>query len=809
MNKKPNNSKQISKQAKKPIVLIPDNDCRSRSAEELLHELQVHQVELEMQNEDLRLTQIELEKSRDRYIDFYDFSTIGYITLNHKAMIEEINLTGTKLLGMDRSKLIHRRFAPFVAPLDRDRWNLYFLSVLKNDDIQECELEFLRKDGSSFYGLLNCILLKKNDENPVVRIVLTDITKLKQAKAAILDTNIELQATFAAIPDLLFEIGMDGRYYKCHAHNTDLLAKPCDEILGKTIFEVLPQEAAQTCMSALQEASVKGRSYGKQICLPLQQGNHWFELSVAPKNEEENQDKRFIVLSRDITMRKQAEVDLRIAAVAFESQESLMITDAKGVILRVNKAFTKITGFTAKEAVGHTPHMLHSDMYNKFFYHGMWKTLKLTGSWHGEIWGRRKNGELYLKWLTISAVKADGVVTHYVGADTDITELSNAKFAAEKANRAKSEFISSMSHELRTPLNAILGFAQLLERGSPEPTAPQMTKIKEIIRGGWYLLDLINEILDLSSIESGKVSLSPEFLSLPQLLLECKAMMDPQAKLRNIQLNFAKINQSIYVYGDRTRLKQVLINLLSNAIKYNREHGTVDLTCNTNVLKQVRISISDNGDGLSPENLAQLFQPFNRLGKESTSVEGTGIGLVVCKKLLEQMNGNIGVESTVGVGSVFWFEMPVADEIPLVAVSDESETCTQKKYDLSALRTLMYIEDNPASLSLIEHIIEGRPGIRLLSAMNGNVGIELAITHLPDVILMDINLPGINGVEVIKNLRGNPSTKHMPVIALSAEVNPDGIENAIEAGVFRYLTKPLNLDDFLNAIDEALKMSNE
>ena len=503
--------------------------------------------------------------------------------------------------------------------------------------------------------------------------------------------------------------------------------------------------------------------------------------------------------------RKQAEEALRIAAVAFESQESLMITDANGVVLRVNQAFTETTGYTAEETVGQTPKLFQSDIYDADFYDAIWETIQLTGTWHGEVWGSRKSGELYPKWLTISAVKGDdGAITHYVGADIDITELSNAKIAAEKANRAKSEFISSMSHELRTPLNAILGFAQLLERGSPVPTPTQMIRLKEILRGGWYLLDLINEILDLASIESGKVSLSPEYMSLQEILLECKTMMEPQAKLRDIQLNFLQLDHSLLVYADRTRVKQVLINLLSNAIKYNREHGTVEVKCHVSTLNRIRISIKDTGEGLPSEKLAQLFQPFNRLGQESSAVEGTGIGLVVSKKLIEQMGGNIGVESTVGVGSVFWFELALADELQLPEVRNEPISLAVKVFDHSQQRTLLYVEDNPANLSLVEHIIEGRPDIRLLSAMNGNVGIELAGAHVPDVILMDINLPGISGFDVLRILRSDPLTKHIPIIALSANVMLHDIANAMEAGFFRYLTKPIELNEFMSAIDEAL-----
>ena len=447
-------------------------------------------------------------------------------------------------------------------------------------------------------------------------------------------------------------------------------------------------------------------------------------------------------------------------------------------------------------------------MHDACFYNAMWETIRRTGTWHGEIWGRRKNGELYPKWLTITAVKGDdGAVTHYVGADIDITELSNAKIAAEKANRAKSEFISSMSHELRTPLNAILGFAQLLELGPPAPTPTQMIRLKEILRGGWYLLDLINEILDLASIESGKVSLSPECVQLHEILLECKTMMEPQAEQRDIQLNFPPLDHSLFVYADRTRVKQVLINLLSNAIKYNCEHGTVEVTCSANAMKQVRISVKDTGKGLPPEKLAQLFQPFNRLGQESSTVEGTGIGLVVSKKLIEQMGGNIGVESIVGSGSVFWIELAVTDELQLAEVRSKSVMLATKIHDQSQQRTLMYIEDSPANLSLVEHIIEGRPDIRLLSAMNGNIGIELVGAHLPDVILMDINLPGISGVDVLRILRSDPLTKHIPIIALSANAMSHDIANAMEAGFFCYLTKPLKLNEFMNAVDEALSLA--
>ena len=389
-------------------------------------------------------------------------------------------------------------------------------------------------------------------------------------------------------------------------------------------------------------------------------------------------------------------------------------------------------------------------------------------------------------------------------------ELQLAKLVAEQANRAKSEFLSSMSHELRSPLNGILGFAQLLESDTPPPTASQQESIGQILQAGWHLLKLISDILDLARIESGKLSLSPESVSLAEVMVECQGMVEGQAQKGGIEMTFPTFGVPCYVHADRTRLKQVVINLLSNAIKYNRALGKVAVSYDATTLGRVRISIADNGAGLSAPRLAQLFQPFNRLGQEASSVEGTGIGLVVAKQHVELMDGVIGVESVVGVGSTFWFELMAAEEPQFAPGTGEpSERAPSHVRDDKPARLVLYVEDNLANLKLVERLIERRPGLRLISAVTGELGVELARARLPEVILMDINLPDMSGIEALRALRRDPATAHIPVVAISANAMPHDIEKGRQAGFFAYLTKPIKIDAFTLALSAALTLAEK
>ena len=533
----------------------------------------------------------------------------------------------------------------------------------------------------------------------------------------------------------------------------------------------------------------------------------------------------YLLIGTDNTVRKQIEEQLRWTEESFRlmvesvTDCAIVMLDTEGRVVSWNSGAQRIQGYSAEEIVGqHFSRFYPREDIDRGTPQQDLEVLRANGRLEVDGLRARKDGSTFWASVVITAIRdQEGNLRGFAKLTRDLTErrkvekeLTDAKSAAETANLAKSDFLSSMSHELRSPLNAILGFAQLMESASPAPKDSQKESIAQILQAGWHLLKLINEILDLAVIESGKVSLSRESVSLEEVMSECWAMMEPQAQQRGISVTFPEFDTPIFVSADRTRLKQIVINLLSNAIKYNKEQGTVVVGCTMSGPGRTRISISDTGEGLSPDKLSQLFQPFNRLGQAASGIAGTGIGLIVTKRLTELMDGVLGVESKVGVGSVFWCDLILA-EAPRLEVHDgvSKATASAQSPCGAALCTLLYVEDNPANMKLVEQIIERCPDLRLLTAVNGTLGIELARAVLPEVILLDINLPGISGIEVLKILREDPATAHIPVVALSANAMPRDIERGLAVGFFRYLTKPIMVKEFLDTLNEALEYAEK
>lgn len=388
--------------------------------------------------------------------------------------------------------------------------------------------------------------------------------------------------------------------------------------------------------------------------------------------------------------------------------------------------------------------------------------------------------------------------------ETMNAELIQAKAAADNANQAKSAFLSSMSHDLRTPLNAILGFTQLLIAQASTLTVDSINEYTSyILKAGEHLLTLINEVLDLAKIESGTVSLSMESVALSGLFSECRDLVQPLADRRAIRLVF-ECDETMHVTADRIRLKQVLLNLISNAIKYNRDAGMVTVACTEQLNGKTAITVRDTGQGLSAAQIGQLFQPFNRLGQEASTIEGTGIGLVVTKRLAELMSGEISVESVVGIGSTFRVLLTTANASNYEPDGPAVAPMSMQTGTGDLVRTILYVEDNPVNLKLVEAIFSERHDVRLLSAADANFGITLARAHQPTAILMDINLPGLSGSEALRVLQQDAATAHIPVIALTANAMQKDIDKGLAQGFFRYLTKPIKIKELLDTIDLAI-----
>jgi len=711
------------------------------------------------------------------------------------------------------------------------------------------ELTYIRKDGSRFPAVVSVTALRDDQEAIIGYLLIgTDNTARKQAEEALLQAGalqeaIFNSANFSSIATdakgviQIFNVGAERMlgYSAADVVNKITPAEISDplEIIARA--KVLSDELETLITPGFDALVFKARRGIEDIyeLTYIRKDGSRFPavVSVTALRDEQGTIIGYLLIGTDNTARKRIEEEQKVLGQRLQDQhfyarnliesniDAIATTDPSGIITDVNKQMEALTGST-RDALINTP---FKECFTdpELAAAGVKKVLNEKKVSDYELTARAIDGKETVVSINATTYydrdnKLQGVfygardVTERNRLDQKLLEknieLESAKAVAEKANLAKSDFLSSMSHELRTPLGAILGFAQLMESGTPEPTPAQKRSIGQILKAGWYLLELINEILDLALIESGKLSLSLEPVSLEDVMHECETMVEPQAEEHGIQVIFTPLKPLFYVNADRTRVKQLVLNLLSNAIKYNNPNGKVTVTCTLAPPDNVRVSVRDTGAGLTPKQLDQLFQPFNRLGQKGDVEEGTGIGLVVCKRLVELMGGVIGVDSTVGEGSVFWFELNQTTPQQTFPYNTELMPAGGAAVQVAGQEhTLLYVEDNPANLMLVEDLLMRRPEIRLLSARDAISGIEIARTSLPDVILMDINLSGVSGIDALKILADIKETAHIPVIALSANAIPRDIEKGLEAGFFRYLTKPIKVAEFMATLDITLK----
>jgi len=787
----------------------------------------------------------------------FNSANFSSIATDAKGVIQIFNVGAERMLGYkaadvmnkatpadisDPQELISRAkslSAELETPITPGFEALVFKASRGIEDIYE--LTYIRKDGSRFPAVVSVTALRDAQDAIIGYLLIGTELKAGALQSAIFNSaNFSSIATDAKGVIQIFNVG-------------------AERMLGYKAAEVM-NKITPADISDPQEVIARAKSLSVELGTPITPGfealvfkasrgiEDIYELtyirkdgsrfpavvSVTALRDAQGAIIGYLLIGTDNTARKQIEAEQKqlsqrlrdhqfYTRSLFESNiDAIMTTDPSSIITDVNKQMEVLTGCTRDELIGAPFKNYFTDPERAEASIKLVLSQKKITDY--ELTARARDGkETVVSFNATTFYDRDRKLQGVFAAARDVTErkrldqvlqeknveLESATSVAEKANLAKSDFLSSMSHELRSPLNAILGFAQLMESESPSPTPAQKDSIGQILQAGWHLLKLINEILDLAKVESRQVPLSEEPVSLAEVMVECRAMIEPQAQQRELKMAFPRFDIPYFVRADRTRLKQVLINLLSNAIKYNTKQGTVTVSCGASPPGRIRVSIRDTGAGLSAEQMSKLFQPFNRLGQEAGGEEGTGIGLVVAKRLVELMGGTIGVESEVGAGSMFWFELNSVAAPHLSLDGDPATPLAQPYLPPGARRhTLLYVEDNPANMKLVEQIVSRRPDLKLLTAVDGKGGIEIARDSQPDVILMDINLPGINGFETLKILRLDPATAHIPVIAISANAIPVDIQRGLKAGFFRYITKPIVVNEFIAALDVALQQAD-
>ena len=692
---------QIRARAEAQLARQPPAAAASRPDADLLHELQVHQVELEMQNETLRQAQHELEDSRDRYVDLYDFAPVGYLTLRADGLIAAANLTAATLLGIDRKHLLLRRFTALVGADDRSRWVGLFMKVMQRDGKGALEVALQRGDEAVFQARLDCVA---DAGGTALRVALTDVT--------------ERELTLQHLQQLLAERG-------------PLLAS---------------QQAADYKMHMLLQA--------------LEQ-----------------------------------------------TGESIVISNLAADIEYVNEAYLIHSGYRREELIGRNARMLQSGKTPKETYAALWSALSSGRTWRGELYNRTKDGREYIEYATISPLRlADGRITHYVGAKADITErkagevqLRVAKEAAEAANLAKSRFLAAMSHEIRTPMNAILGMAQVLQMpGVGE--AERQDYAATILGSGKTLLALLNDILDLSKVEADKVGLEAVAFEPAQVIGEAQALFAHIARGKGLRLDAGWSGAPRQYLGDAHRLRQMLGNLVSNAVKFTaqgevriegREVGEAGEGEQTALLE---FSVSDSGIGIASDDQALLFQAFSQVDSSITRrYGGSGLGLSLVARLAQLMGGEAGVDSEAGRGSRFWFRIRVG-RVAAGPLPAPSSAAARLGRPAQFSGRVLVVEDNPDNRKVIGILLH-KLGLDTLQAEDGQQALDaLAAGEAVDLILMDVQMPGVDGYAASAALRQrehDSGAPRRPIVGLTAEVFAEDRRRCLAAGMDDVLTKPI------------------
>jgi PAS domain S-box-containing protein len=647
--------------------------------------------------------------------------------------------------------------------------------------------------------------------------VLTGLAQAIMAEIALLLSAHELRSAknraesiVKSIADAFFQLDEDCKFTYINDPALQLLKHSSSELRGQNIWQEFPVLSD----NAFERQCRKVMEHGEPVTFEHFYGplDAWLEFHVYPCDEG------LSVYFHDITSTKQDQERLRLLeSVVVRANDTVIITEAYPMsepgprILYVNAAFCQLTGYTSEEVLGRSPRFLQGAETERDQLDLLHDALEAKQSMAIEVLNYRKNGTTYWAEMSLApVVDMQGHTTHWISIQRDVTErrrsqqvLQDAKREAERANLAKSEFLSRMSHELRTPLNAILGFGQLLKDSDLVPD--DVESAEHIVVAGRHLLGLINEVLDIAQIESGRTSLHLEQVSVSGICQEAVALLRGKIAESGLTLIDESQVSSAYVAADRKHLKQILVNLLSNATKYNRAGASIRVMCEAREEGRLRICVLDEGMGIAPEDFERLFTPFERLGAQASGIEGLGIGLALSRRLADQMGGTLGVDSAVGVGSSFWIELPLAREPEYQSANEFDGLSREEREGLTIpdRRRVLYVEDNLSNLQLVQRVLSRRDDIELISAMHARDGLKLAQQKLPDLILLDLHLPEVNGEEVLRLLQSDERTRPIPVIIVSADIIAGQVDRMLQMGATAYLAKPFSVREFYKILDAA------
>ncbi|MFD2671078.1 hybrid sensor histidine kinase/response regulator [Marinicrinis sediminis] len=759
------------------------------------------------------------------YMELFDQSEeINYLLDRHGHFLY-VNKRAENISGFKADSIIGKSFTQLITEQALPQTVDYFQKAVQGLP-QHFETQLRHRQGHEVDISVSVIPAIRDEQVAFIIGITKDISERVYSSKRLKISEARNQAILDAALDCIVIVDDEGKILEFNSAGEKIFGYRKDEVLGTYMKDMLlPPYLREPYVKAMDAYKQTGAHdiLGKRMEVNfIRSSGEEFPVELAVTVVMVEEKPIFTAYIRDLTDKKLAETRIRETQAQYHSvvdtiKEVIFQTDEQGRWLFLNPAWEEITGYTIEESLGQIClQYVHPDdrEMNLKLFEPMLTGLK-TECRHEIRYVTKKGG---FRWVEIYAalnVDEHGAIKGTSGTLMDITErkkmeasLILAKEEAETSSRAKSEFLSSMSHELRTPMNAILGFAQLLELS--DLSASQQQDIAEIMKAGNHLLDLINDVLDLSKIEAGKVSLSMEPVEVKELVMDCIALIQSTAAKRNVELVLSPEKcRDIYVYADYTRLKQTLLNILSNAVKYNVDGGKVYLRCGTTEQGRFRFWIEDTGQGMAEDQLKQIFEPFYRIHPNS-NVEGTGVGLSIAKRMMQFMEGDIGVSSQLHSGSTFWIELNYARSPLLEPRPDPYRLTLTYQEPNHALQptllpyTVLYIEDNKANMLLVQRIFEAYAHVRLICAPEALIGIELAEIEQPDLILMDIHLPGMSGLQAMRVLQSQPSTQHIPVIAVSANTMSKSIKQAEAYGFKDYITKPIDVPQLLEAITRIL-----